>query len=164
MTFLSHRRASLAAIVAITVLPFSCSSTDDGAGETDAGADAAVEASPSTPRDASTALPPLPPLEQRGLPCEVALLFQERCHECHDGSLDLPRLGTRAELSAPYGPAGGKRLAEVALGRMRQDRGSMPPPPRPRVPANEAAALEAWIAAGLPETACTPTPRDAGRD
>jgi len=148
-------------LVLAAFAPFACSSSVAPGSE-----DAAVSSpdASTTPRRDAAAPPPLPPLEQRGIPCEVATIFAKRCLECHDGELDLPRLGTQEDLSAPYAPAGGKPLAEVALAKMTAERGFMPPPPRERVPKPERDALAAWIAAGFPRQSCDPTPRDASAD
>lgn len=91
-------------------------------------------------------------------------MLAKRCLECHDGQLDLPRLGTQQDLSAPYPDVNGKPLAEVALAKMTAERSFMPPPPRERVPREEVEALRAWISAGMPRKSCDPTvppPRDA---
>lgn len=88
------------------------------------------------------------------LPCDVQALLAASCNECHT----TPTVG-----GAPFpllSHADVKAASTRALLRMQA--GTMPPAPRPVVPAYAIAQFAAWIDAGFPTTgACTPAP-DAG--
>ncbi len=121
---------------------------------------------PSGSVDAKVSVPK-PDAGPRDLPCEVDALLSKRCHECHDGELDLPRLVTYDDLEKRLPLVPDKPLAEVALAKMTAERGTMPPPPRPRVTQDELAAFRAWIDAGRPRAVCGAdggTPKDASLD
>jgi hypothetical protein len=108
---------------------------------------------PSVTVDAKVFVPK-PDAGPRDLPCEVDALLSKRCHECHDGELDLPRLVTYDDLEKRLPRVPDKTLAEVALGKMTAERGTMPPPPRPGVTQEELASFRAWLDAGSPRVSC----------
>ena len=131
-------------VSAFTFLSYVGCSSDPGPAGTDASA-------PSGSVDAKV---PTPDAGPHDLPCDVDSLLSKRCHECHDGSLDLPRLVTYDDLEKRLPLIPDKVVAEVALGKMTAERGTMPPPPRPRVQADEVAAFRAWLEAGRPRGSC----------
>ena len=138
-----------------------CTSTEL-APETDAGpslADAAPTGDSSRPEASAIAVPDAGP---KNLPCAIEAIFSRHCLECHDGSLDLPRLVTHEDLGKRLPTIPDRSLGEVALGKMTAERGFMPPPPRARVAAEDVAVLKAWLEAGSPRGTCPEPPVDAG--
>jgi hypothetical protein len=137
-----------------------CSSTDV-APESDAGpglTDAVSPRDASRPNDAT-----VPDAGPRNLPCAIEAIFTRHCLECHDGSLDLPRLVTHEDLGKRLPTLPDRSLGEVALEKTTAERGFMPPPPRARVSAEDVAALKAWLEAGSPRGTCPERPAlDAG--
>lgn len=105
-----------------------------------------------------------PSPSEHGLPCDLDTLLSTRCHECH-GSFDegLPRLVTYEDLLGPAPSDPAQRLVDVALRRVRADRGRMPPPPNARLAADEIAILQDWVDRGTPRGACSAA-RDAGAE
>jgi mono/diheme cytochrome c family protein len=93
-----------------------------------------------------------------GMPCDVQALLTSKCVACHG---DPPALGvpmsllSYADLAAPSLSDPSKSYAELAVTRMMMmSKGLMPPMPNEPATAAEVAALQAWIAAGLPRAEC----------
>ncbi len=90
-----------------------------------------------------------------GLPCDVAELLAETCQSCHAST---PKFGapmslvTRADLLAapPQHPAA--TVGEALVGRISDTAEPMPPPPDLPLDAASKAILEAYVAAGMPES------------
>lgn len=155
-------RPELLATLAVGVLGafVACTSTEVTQ-ETDAGpslADATPKADSSRGEDSAISAPDAGP---RNLPCAIEAIFSRHCLECHDGSLDLPRLVTHEDLGKRLPTIPDRSLGEVALGKMTAERGFMPPPPRPRVSSEDVAVLRAWLEAGSPRGTCPEPPLDA---
>jgi hypothetical protein len=119
-----------AALLAAVLLPFAalaCSNGDDSGGE-----------GGSAPG---------------GLPCDVDGVLAQGCRSCHAAE---PRYGapmplvTRADLTAPAPSDGSRKVYELVAERIHDDMRPMPPPPNARLDAADAAALDAWAAAGAP--------------
>lgn len=90
------------------------------------------------------------------LPCDVAALLASRCQSCHSSpphGAPMP-LVSHADLSAPAASDPGRRVADVALTRMKATAGPMPPSGATQA---EIATLEAWVSAGLPKGSCGAT-------
>jgi hypothetical protein len=154
------KRGLLVAIgLLVPTMVVACSSTDVSP-EADA-APALADASPS--RDGRAPAPAIPDAGPRNLPCAIESLLSRHCLECHDGSLDLPRLVTHEDLASRHPTLTDRTLAEVALGKMTAERSPMPPPPRDRVSPSDVATFQAWIESGSPRAACPEPPSlDAG--
>jgi mono/diheme cytochrome c family protein len=91
------------------------------------------------------------------LPCGIAATLAAHCWTCH-GSAPTPgtptSLVSRADLAAPSAVDPVASYGERAVARMRALSMPMPPIGAP-VPEPEIAALETWIAAGMPADRCT---------
>lgn len=93
-----------------------------------------------------------------GMPCDVQTLLTSKCVACHGSP---PKLGvpmsllSHDDLAAHSLNEPQKTYAELAVVRMMMTtKGLMPPKPNePATPA-EVAAVQAWIAAGLPRAEC----------
>ncbi|AKT43518.1 peptidylglycine alpha-amidating monooxygenase [Chondromyces crocatus] len=91
-----------------------------------------------------------------GLPCDVEAVLQKNCRSCHDSS---PKFGapnplvTHDDLHAAARSDSSKRIYELVGTRIHDDAKPMPPPPNARVSGDEAAILDAWVAAGAPASA-----------
>lgn len=88
------------------------------------------------------------------LPCDVQQLVTSACNDCHTS----PAMG-----GAPFALLTHADV-KAASARMllRMQAGTMPPAPRPAVPASAIAQFAEWIDAGFPEVGtCSPIP-DAG--
>jgi mono/diheme cytochrome c family protein len=98
------------------------------------------------------------------LPCDVALVLSTDCAECHGptSTQGLVRLASRADLLATSPVDGTHTEAQLAVIRMQQAVGEMPPAPRPAATAAKVAAFTSWIALGLPAGACGVTAGDGG--
>lgn len=91
------------------------------------------------------------------LPCEVADVVVRYCITCHG---TVPTIDAHSLLSAAdfrntseVDPA--RSVGVIAVERMRLTDGDrMPPPPAAAVPESEIAAVEAWVAAGMPSGTC----------
>ncbi len=100
------------------------------------------------------------------LPCEVAALVAARCQECHSNpptnTAPVP-LVTAADFRAkgvasPATPDGAdKTLGELAVAKLSATKNPMPPAPRAPATDAEKAALQAWVAAGMPPRAAGET-------
>jgi len=91
-----------------------------------------------------------------GLPCEVTSLLT-KCQSCHGAtpaSGAPSSLVTYANLTAPSKTDGTKSEAAIALVRMASTASPMPPAGSARPSAAEIAAMQAWVNAGTPSTAC----------
>lgn len=153
----AHTRKCLFVAMALGVLGAieACSSTDV-APESDAGpplSDAGSPRDAARPNDAT-----IPDAGPRNLPCAIEGIFSRHCLECHDGSLDLPRLVTHEDLGKRLPTLPDRSLGEIALEKMTAERGFMPPPPRARVSAADVAILKAWLEAGSPRGTCPEPP------
>lgn len=152
---------ALATLATLAVGAFVACASTEVAPETDAGPSVAG-ATPNgdSSRTDASALP-APDAGPRDLPCAIEAIFSRHCLECHDGSLDLPRLVTHEDLVRRLPTVPDRSLGEVALGKMTAERGFMPPPPRARVRAEDVAILKAWLEAGSPRGTCPEPSLDA---
>lgn len=94
-----------------------------------------------------------------GLPCDVQAVLENRCIGCHSGTAPpIPPLLDYGDLVAASSTNADKTRAEIALDRMSSDAKRMPPPPAIASDADERAAFESWIKAGMAKnpTSCTP--------
>jgi cytochrome c553 len=104
--------------------------------------------SSSAPSDAGPAV-----TNVSGLPCDVAALLTTYCVDCHSIP---PRGGARSSLVsreallAPW--EGSSSLAQASLDRMRD--AARPMPPDGLLSESDVAALDQWIAAGMPAGSC----------
>jgi mono/diheme cytochrome c family protein len=133
----------------------------EGDAEPDGGADggaapSAEDAGPPSddggegpPEDDASQPPPDPPLG-----CAVASTLANRCVGCHGvGARNGVELDALAKLSRESAKMPGELIAQRIVARMRD--ADRPMPPRGElVPEAEIAAVEAWIAAGMPEASC----------
>lgn len=96
-----------------------------------------------------------------GLPCEVKAILANHCQTCHGATpangAPFPLVGYQdlTRLSATGAP-----IAERVLARITSTDRPMPPSPGAPVPAEDIAAIEAWVKAGAPISAadCSATP------
>lgn len=94
-----------------------------------------------------------PTADETGLPCEVAEIFAEHCLHCHR---DPPRfsapmpLVTWDHLHAQGVSDDGRRVHELVAERIHSESDPMPPSSRDPLPAEDLAALDAWLNAGAP--------------
>lgn len=97
----------------------------------------------------------VPAPAERGLPCAVDALLSSRCHACHGSSDEgLPRLVTHDDLIGPAPSEPEVRLIDMALRRVRADRGRMPPAPNARLGDEQIAILQDWVDRDTPRGAC----------
>jgi hypothetical protein len=90
-------------------------------------------------------------------PCEIATFLANRCLGCHS---DPPTKGVPMALTTPGAftqpsTEDGKDVAQLSVERLHADAGVMPPKPEQPATADEIAAFEAWVNAGLPAGSCT---------
>jgi cytochrome c551/c552 len=91
-----------------------------------------------------------------GLPCDVDEILGASCRSCHSAS---PKFGapmplvTHADLHAPLKSDPSKKVHEQVSARIHDSAKPMPPPPNPLLEEADAAALDAWVAAGAPASA-----------
>lgn len=93
--------------------------------------------------------------DNAGLPCDVQAILSDHCEACHGATLagGAPiHLASYSDLMARG--AGGVKVAQRCLDRMRNAMAQMPPPPAAALSAAEIATFEAWIAAGAPSGDC----------
>jgi polyvinyl alcohol dehydrogenase (cytochrome) len=82
------------------------------------------------------------------LPCDVALVIQQRCNECH-GTIQREGAPLRLLTAADFQmDVGGQTAAQVALFRIQDPGRRMPPPPNPELTPVELATLKAWLGGG----------------
>ena len=90
-----------------------------------------------------------------GLPCDVEKVLAAGCQSCHAASpiygAPMP-LVTRADLLAPAKTDPSKKVYELVGARIHDDAKPMPQAPNPRLSTADTATLDAWIAAGAPES------------
>jgi len=97
-----------------------------------------------------------------GLPCDVAELLASRCAGCHSTPLRAPvPLVTYEDMIAPSVSDPSRKVAEVAIARMRSTTRPMPPNPADAVPSPEIVAIEKWVAADYPRGTCGGHDEDA---
>jgi hypothetical protein len=85
--------------------------------------------------------------------CEVLSLLRERCAGCHSNPpiRGVPMaLVDAADLMTEAPDYPGRSSIDVSIERMRSAESPMPPPPAAPASAGETAALERWLAAGMP--------------
>ncbi|EYF04495.1 monooxygenase [Chondromyces apiculatus] len=88
-----------------------------------------------------------------GIPCDVDAVLEKSCRSCHGSE---PKFGapfslvTHDDLHAPGFSDSGKPMYEMIGARIHDEDKPMPPPPNARVVGDDAATLDAWIAAGAP--------------
>jgi hypothetical protein len=90
-----------------------------------------------------------------GVPCEVASVLATRCATCHGQPLSggAPnRLVSYEDLTAPSRSDPALSMAELSVVRMKAAKAPMPPE---GAAASDIAVLEGWIAAGMPNGACS---------
>lgn len=93
--------------------------------------------------------------EATGLPCDLAVLLETSCGECHgakrpkDGPIPI---ATYADLTAPWASEESKTVAQVSLSRMKSTK--RPMPPNGKLGTDEISILEKWIDDGMPKGAC----------
>lgn len=93
--------------------------------------------------------------DQSGIPCEVAQVLADQCLSCHGSKLagGAPMsLVTYEDLAATSSVDPAMTVAERSLVRMKS--AGDPMPPGGAAAAAEIAALEAWIAADMPQEDC----------
>lgn len=120
----------------------------------------AGECGGSTPMDAGAPMD-AGPLDLSGdLPCEITATLANRCWSCHGavpaGGAPMSLI-SRADLIQVSTRDPTLRVAERAVLRMRATSGPMPPSGA-RVPESEIAALDSWIALGMPAVTCGTEP------
>lgn len=77
---------------------------------------------------------------------EVQATFVGSCLNCHGqgASLDMRAFPFAGRFATP------QESVEAIISRLKNDAAPMPPPPAPRVPAEQIALVEAWLKDGLP--------------
>ncbi len=104
-----------------------------------------------------------PPIDGQALPCDVAAVVQNRCHECHGQQTQFGApmsLVSWENLHAPATSDPSRSVLDVVAERIRSATDRMPPPTQPELTSSELAAIENWIASGAPPAngnSCTPT-------
>ncbi len=101
-----------------------------------------------TRRDDVTGKNGAPAETATGLPCDVDAVLKSRCQTCHAAE---PKYGASTSLVTfddLQEERGGKKLHALVKERIHDDARPMPPTPNPRLTAQEAAALDAWIDGG----------------
>lgn len=102
---------------------------------------------------------PSAPASDDGLPCDVRGITRGSCGTCHGA---IPQFG------APFSLATAADLrahGQDILKRIADDQKPMPPPPNPRLSAEQRSALEQYINAGAPLSTCSdagPGPSEPG--
>lgn len=88
------------------------------------------------------------------LPCDVAAVLSSACVGCHGASpvSGAARLVSRADFSAAVPGDPTRTYGELAVLRMRAASNGMPP--SGPLPVASIAAVEGWVAAGMPAGAC----------
>jgi len=98
--------------------------------------------------------PEEPVITGPGMPCAVKAVFYERCVGCHsEGGRAGVSVLTRATLIAESAAFPGQTIVERTVARMHDPEKPMPPRGE-RVADADIAAIEAWIADGMPATSC----------
>lgn len=89
-----------------------------------------------------------------GLPCDVTKVLQDKCWSCHGVTpvAGAPiSLATYDDLAGPAKSDASKTAAQLSVERMKSTSAPMPPGTGAMA---EAAVLEAWITAGMPQGSC----------
>lgn len=126
----------------LLVLSMACS--DDGAG----GSGGSGASGPGGAGGAGAGQP-------TGLPCDVAEILAQNCQSCHAST---PKFGapmplvTRADLLAAPPTTEAATVGEALVGRISDPAEPMPPPPEAPLDPATKAVLEAYVAAGMPES------------
>lgn len=90
-----------------------------------------------------------------GLPCDVDTLLAQKCRTCHGAKPRSPMsLLTYEDLVAPSKSDPSKSVAALSLERMKDLEKPMPPNKSFAATANELAAFDRWLVAGLPAGTC----------
>ena len=93
-----------------------------------------------------------------GLPCAVATVVREHCTLCHASSpvagAPMP-LTSHADFVAAAHSAPDKKVYELVLARVHNEKLPMPPVSQEPLSEEELATLDAWLAAGAPKSAET---------
>ncbi|MBL8950244.1 MAG: DUF1588 domain-containing protein [Myxococcaceae bacterium] len=96
--------------------------------------------------------------------CRVVSLLQSRCISCHTNppmNAAPMVLDSLDALRAPSLKVSGETNAQRSIVRLRDAAAPMPPPPERPGTGDEAALLETWVQAGMPDCA---SPPDGGTD
>lgn len=95
------------------------------------------------------------PTARSGLPCDLAVLLEASCGECH-GAKRPPngpiRIASYDDLVAPSPDDPKRTIAELSLARMKSAK--KPMPPDGKLGADAIEILEAWISGGMPAGSC----------
>lgn len=101
------------------------------------------------------------------LPPAVQAMLNNTCIACHGHppALGVPAsLTNYADLVAKAASDPTKTNAQLALARLQDNAKPMPPAPLSRASASDIAALQTWVAAGMPKGDCPGTGTDGGTD
>lgn len=100
--------------------------------------------------------------DAKGLPCELAVLIKTACGECHSGAepSGKTRITTWEDLTRPSEFDPSKKVAELALARMKSS--DSPMPPSGKLGKSEIEILETWIEDGMKKGTCSTTKPDGG--
>lgn len=121
------------------------------------------------PKDSGTA----GAFDGTGMPCAVQAILRDKCANCHAAEplFGAPMsLASFAALQAPSKLDPSKKVAaasQVRINSTDPSKPHMPPTNQPQLDATQLATLNAWLAAGAPqsnETCSTPQPGDGGVD
>jgi hypothetical protein len=92
-----------------------------------------------------------------GLPCDVDAVLKSKCQTCHAAE---PKYGASTSL-VTYGDLqkerDGKKVFDLVKARIHDEARPMPPTPNPRLAADEAGKIDAWIGAGAKASDATCT-------
>jgi copper type II ascorbate-dependent monooxygenase-like protein len=87
------------------------------------------------------------------LPCDVDVVLEKNCRKCHSAT---PQFGapmplmTLADLTAPSKSDPSKKVHELAVRKIADDKEPMPPPPNERLSEADRKTLSSWSSAGAP--------------
>jgi hypothetical protein len=108
-----------------------------------------------------------PDLTTGQIPCEIARIFTEKCHECHGSTrgagvpMSLVTLDDVHRASISHGFEH-EAIYERIGARIHDPMNPMPPRIYPQLTPQELDALDAWVAAGAPAGAACAPPSGAG--
>jgi mono/diheme cytochrome c family protein len=93
-------------------------------------------------------------IELTGLPCDLSVLLETSCGECHGTKRPAASqsIATYEDLVAPSKLDPSRTVAQRALARMKSSKNPMPPDGK--LGTDEIAILEKWIADGMPKGSC----------
>jgi hypothetical protein len=133
-----------------TALVFACSSPDpwsiDPATRPQNGGDGGAGSSSSSAGGGGGST-------QNGIPCSVDAILKKKCQTCHTTD---PKAGASTPLVTwddLHATWGAKKLYELVKERIHSQ--SAPMPPASRLPADELAAIDEWVANGAPKADAT---------